>query len=612
MPISLSAEQKLKLQDELSARITRLRDRRSWIDDRYIRNHGAWQGTKMRSFYRSDTFNHFIPALRRAVERNVIRGAQMIVPSSQFFEVYPVGETTTPEDDERGDRAESVVQYLLYIFRKRIRPYSLAKQLLRSFYLFGRAIAKPGVRIEQEGQFEMVWPSVRVVDARSFYIFPENVGDIEQATMLVEDMYMTWESYQAAVEAGGADEVKREDIMAPRWPRYMLEQLSNVGMTPPSDLSSSGSEAKDTDTSGPRKVPPQDFLFISEVWLRSRHSWWFVWLLHNVTDGPKIVRVSSEVSQRPKYRVAMNREMPSEQYTPTMADDIEPLQVLLNDQMNLTMEGQAIAAAPPVAIDINAIGRFRPKYQPRAIWYTKTDGVKWMQPADTTAAGYKSMTFTFGMVDSFSGSNSLVEGQPTRNLPRAGFAVSSLLNLSLADIKDAAATIEDDIFTPLLHDIYRITVDFVPDSQVFKIPGTEKLKPQSITPRDIAGEFDLVWVGSLQSQDYQVRAQRLLSLVETLGGIPTLPQELAAQGKKINWVAIAKRLWREGLGERGADSIIADMTEEERVQFVMQQIAASLAQAQGGARGGGSPGPNAQAPITAEDVAADVADESDL
>jgi len=80
-------------------------------------------------------------------------------------------------------------------------------------------------------------------------------------------------------------------------------------------------------------------------------------LLHNVTDGPKIVRVSREVFQRPSYRIAQMREMPSEQYTPTMADDIEPLQVLLNDQMNLTMEGQAIASAPPVAIDINAIGR---------------------------------------------------------------------------------------------------------------------------------------------------------------------------------------------------------------------------------------------------------------
>ncbi len=178
--------------------------------------------------------------------------------------------------------------------------------------------------------------------------------------------------------------------------------------------------------------------------------------------------------------------------------------------------------------------------------------------------------------------------------------MTSLLNLSLADIKDAALAIENKILTPMIHQMYRTFVDEVPSSQVFKIPGTENFRPRNIGPTDIAGEFDLVWVGSLQSQDFQVRSQRLISLMETLGSIPDLPNQLAAQGKKINWVAIAKRLWREGLGERGADSIIADMTPDEQRQFLLQQVAQALA-ASGGAGGRGGAA-NPLSPAGAEQI----------
>ena len=603
MAINLKPEDKEKLKDDLAARIPKIRTRREAVlDERWRKNHGAWLGTSTRSFFRSDTFNHFVPALRKAIERSVVRGAQMMVPSSQFFEVYPVGEGTDEDDDERGKRAESVVQFFLYLFRKRIRPYSIAKQLLRSYFLFGRAVAKPGLKIDREGKSEFVWPNVRVVDARAIYIFPETVSDINQAIMVIEDMYIPWETYQSAVDAKVADKVEQKDLTAPKWPAYIEEQLGNLGMSTPSDLGSSD-DAKDSETEGEKKVPPQDFLFISEVWMRTRSSWWFVWLLWNVNEGPKIVRVSKEVFSRPNYRIAINREMPSEQYTTTMADDLEPLQVLFNDQLNLTMEGQAMNFAPPVAVDINAIGRFRPKYQPRAIWFGSKDAYKFMQPNDTTRSGYQSLQFTSSLIDSYSGSNPLTEGQPTRNLPRAGFAVSSLLNLALADIKDSAQAIEDDILTPLLGDLYRLTVDFIPSSQIFKIPGTEDIKPRNLTTDDIAGEHDLIWVGSLQSQDFQVRAQRLLSLVETLGSIQGLPQQLAAQGKKINWVAIAKRLWREGLGERGADSIISDMTDEERLQNTIQQITQAMQSGLAGSAGaGGPPGPTPQPPADQEDV----------
>ncbi|MFN6998974.1 MAG: ATP-binding cassette domain-containing protein, partial [Elioraea tepidiphila] len=43
----------------------------------------------------------------------------------------------------------------------------------------------------------------------------------------------------------------------------------------------------------------------------------------------------------------------------------------------------------------------------------------------------------------------------------------------------------------------------------------------------------------------------------------------AMRGKRINWTALLKRIWRDGLGERGADSIIETMTSQEQLAAML-------------------------------------------
>ena len=204
------------------------------------------------------------------------------------------------------------------------------------------------------------------------------------------------------------------------------------------------------------------------------------------------------------------------------------------------------------------------------------------------------MQVTMGLMDSFSGSNPLAEGSPTRNLPKAGFAVSSLLNLSLADIRDTAQMMEDEILTPSLHDIFQTMVEFTPAKQVFKIAGTQNWPAQRLTIADLEGDWSLRWVGSLQSQDYQVKAQRMMAALQGLGKMaPYIMSDMARRGKRINFEALLRRLWREGLGERGADSLVEDMKPEEQIMRAMEML-----QGAQGMPGMGAPGPSSAAPVT--------------
>lgn len=551
---------------QLGALVQDLRSRRLPIEQDWLNFHKAWRGIRTRSWFNSEVFKNFIPAMRRAIEKNVIKLTQMLLPSPEFFEVYPGEEG----DDAEGAKAESVRAYFLYLFAKRIRIKSLVSQLGRTFYLYGRAICKSGVKVEPISGVPQVWPTARAVDPFTFYHWPETVPSLDDAQVLAEDNLMPYDVFKAHQDAKRITNVPPlSELTEPEWPWYWGQRLNVSGIPSPSSTGGDTQARKDAATTPPK------FMAITEVWYRKGDAWEMCWLLWNCTNGPVLIRTHQPVTSRHPYHMAVARQLPGEAYTTGMGDDLEPLQILLNDQWDMTLEGQAMSFAPIAVIDPSLIGRSGSfKYAPRAKWFCDPKSTTFLQAPDTADTGYKGIGVTTQLIESFSADNPISNGMPTRGMPRAGFAVSSMVNLALADIKDAAATIEDEILTPMMADIYQLTILLMPDDQRVKIPGTRNFPPRSVKPQDLAGDYEFRWVGSLQSQDMQVRAQRLITTIGTLGKLgPQLQQDLAAKGKRINWEAILKRVWRDGLGERGADSIVVDMTPQEIQQMQAQQNA---------------------------------------
>ncbi len=605
---------------QLSAILIDIRSRRKPQDELCLIYHAAYRGRHMRAFFQSEVFRHYIAAARPAIERFTTRAAQRLIPSADCCEVFP-GEGN-PEDTQ----AESVRAYMQYVWTKKIHAYPYVRQLLRTYALYGRCISKTGVRVIDQAvatrngvkMVSQVWPMARAVDPFMWYCFPETVTDAEDAQIMFEDVMMPFDLYDSmAVKPNmGVKKIAKTELTVPEWPTSHTRRLQFQNMADPTAVA----KPKHPDDD-PGKVDQNvEYVALTEVWRKKNGHWTMKWICWNLRGGkPEIVRDNPRPFPRSPYRLASGRDLPGEHYGTGIMDDLEPQQVLLNDQVNMTLEGQAVLFSPPAVINPDLVSRPQSLvFRPRAKWLMDPAGVKWLEPTDTTRTGFNGIQFTMSLMDSFSAAgNPLVEGQPLRNMPRAGFSVSTLINLAMADLKDAAQMIEDLILTPTLADIYYLAVEFIPEDQIIKIPGARGFPKNGVTIEDLVGDWSFQWVGSLQAQDFQVRAQRLIAFIGQMAKLaPVIMQDLQMQKKTVNWSYLLNRTFREGLGERGVTQFVRDMTPEEQQalmaqqQFQQQLQVAQLIQKTRSARGPGSggksggpgtPGPNDKAPGSGEE-----------
>lgn len=535
------AQYKTELSRQYAPFIKSVQTNRRTIENLWLQGLDAWKAKHRRQGFHGEWFNHYIPAARKAIEKSVIRSRQMLFTSPDSFEVYPA-------DDRRldlGIQAEGWKNYLLWRMT-RIDARGMVDQLIRCLLLYQRCVAKSALDFEDiPGQ---VWPSARVVDPFTFYVWPETATSTAQCQVVFENTMMPFSRYSWLAKQGGCDVIAPGDLTAPEWPYYYTERLSASGLPTPTDTGAS--------TAPKPEIPlpdPQKLVSMTELWRRDGPAWTQIWVVWNVTGGPKVTRVKENAFF--PYHMAIGRALPGEHYTSSMMSDLEPLNVLLNDQINMTLEGQATAILPIAVVNPDLVARAETLvFKPRAKWLADPAGVEFKTAVNTAPAGYQGVQATFGLIDSFAGSSPLAEGQPARGMPRAGFAVSSLIGLATSDIRNVAELIEDKILTPMLQAFYKLTCQSqIILSQAAQIPGAEALKATQINPGALAGAYSFKWIGTLQANDQQVRGQRLLTLLNIAGKLyPAMSQ----QGWELDFGTLFKRIWRDGIGERGADTIV--------------------------------------------------------
>lgn len=527
--------------------IRSLRDRRrATIDTQWLLGLDCYKAQHRHPGFHGEWFNHYLPMARVKLDRFVKKVKKQLCPSPDCIEVYPANEG----DPSLGQQAEAIKNYLTWrLWRSRFR--SLIKQMALSLVLFQRAIIK--TYLDQRDVPGQIWPSLMVVDPFSFYVWPETATNIDQCQVLVEHTMMPYETYDLHVQNGGCDPIDVKALTKPEWPQYLIERLSRAGLTPPSDVFT-GANA-DTDRE------PIALVAMTELWVRRGDAWEQSWLVWNLPGAPVVVRLMAQPVA--PYRMAVDRQIPGEHYMPSMMSDQEPLNVLFNDQVNMGLESQAISAFAPVVIDSTAVTRADSLvFGPRRKWLMdNVEGVKALEFPNTSGVSLQGAQMTMGLMDAFTGASPLAEGTPTRGMPRAGFAVSSLISLAMTDVTDMAELIEDEILTPALSDLYRLTVGVpgipgVPYWQMVSLPGSEGVTAWRGSVGQLLAAASFRWVGTLQAQDMQVRAQRMLTFGNILPKIGPLMQQ---QGVGINWPLFGRRLWRDSMGERGADSIFIQL-----------------------------------------------------
>ena len=493
--------------------------------------------------YRSATKTYQPPSGRRTIERSVVRCVEMLTPSVKWFEVMPLG--NIPQE-----RLSNIDAFMNYVMRKRISTRTNITQLSRCLHLYGWPILKTSIMV-RNGE---AWPTQRVVDPFSFFIYPETATSINDADIVFEDMLMPYEKYRTWVAKGIVDDIDYNDLGKPDWPYHIAERLSYSGFSEPN----AGVDIEKTRTQ--LNSSTAAYVSLTELWVTREDQLYQVYIAWNVKGGAKIVGFFASNYDEPLYRMAIHRALPNETYTTTTVEDINDLDSMQMDLFNQFKDqvdweqGFILAGEEAGERHESWVAKGR------AIWKVQGDpkaGIVFVQPPVTSVNSLRAWQITHGLMQSMAGAGTMAEGQPGRNMPRSGSAMMSLVSLSMADIKDMAQILEQDVLTKALGDIYKVAARFIPDNQLIRIPGGQAMYGENrsslLKKKDILGDYEFEWVGSLQFQDENQRTQQLMVFLNL---IPTLAPMMAQQGYAFNLPELVQMIWRSGMGERGLSKVV--------------------------------------------------------
>ena len=564
----------------LGAPIDSIRQRRRTIELAWLLNYRAWtayspQGGMVQLL--DGSIHYTIPHARRAIERNVARRTKILTPETPWFQTMPL-------DDTSHEQAEAVQALLAFLYNAKMQTRRTVSSLCRCLQLYNFAVLQSYIRIGPDG----VWPQQKAIDPFSFYVFPDTAYNVDEASILFEDVIIPLVVYDSYVDRDNPDRSILEpldgaDLSMPMWPYHLIERLSYKGLTSPDAmLAASGRSEERAYARARRDVSERlmrqgtAFVSLTKVSFKRGREWYFCVICNNCRDGPCVVRFE-EIPQEPLYRWCNTRPIPGELYTTGEMDDIRVLQSLCNTAMSQVESNRAHLADPPVAMDVSQAGRLENyTFGNRQIW--KTDGdpnaiFKSIDVGDTTAMGIRSWQLYYGLLNSVAGGGQLAEGEPGRNMPRAGGAFGSMLNLQLVDSEHAAGIEEDELLTPGLTDVYSLLVQATPPSQIFRIPGRAGQALQTLSLADVTGQYSFVWQGSLGFESNQERAQKLMTFMGLIlqpNVLPQLVQQLAQNGQAIDFLGLMRDVYTNGLGERGLSALIRPMTQMEQQMFQRQ------------------------------------------
>lgn len=556
---------KAKLNSDLGDQLIEIRDRRRWVEEQWLFGHRVWNGKGYENRFRaSDTSsaNYNIPFVRKAIERTVVRAGKLLSPNGKQFEVRPIG-------DVPDHRLANLDMFMQYVVNKRVKKKTIINQLVRCLILYNRCYLKTSVCVRNR----QVWPMQRVVDPFSFYLYPETAVTIDEADFVFEDFLISYEKYKTFVGMGIVEDINVSDLTAPVWPYHLSQRLSHQGITE-GDMRTVPTQVDKRKT---LESMPTPFVALTEVWLTREDRLHQCYLVHNKTH-PGIVSFFESSYDEPLYRGATQRSLPNESFTNSMMDDVAELEGVANDQFNKFQD--AVDFEQGLVFAAGGKRRDSWKMKGRAVWEMDDpkEDATFVQPSATSPNQLRSWQVVLGLVNAMGATGTIAEGQPGRNMPRSGSAVQNLVSLAMADTQDISELIEQEVLTPALGDLYTVAARFIPDEQLIKIPGGKAIMKKS----DFVGTYDFEWVGSLQFQDEQIRAQRLMIF---LNMIPQLQPMLVEMGHSFNILELIQTIWRYGLGERGLQKIIMPLEDLQKT-MMSEQIERMMLQAQNGAQGG--------------------------
>lgn len=510
--------------------------------------------------------NAYVPVYNRILNTLTSNLSRGLFPSDEYMDVFDRAE-------KEQNRAKNVKAYMKWEFERIGKVRQNIKPFLRQFTNYGTSVlkfwynksAKYGGKLNTPSQVARFLrpPQSRgnglcmdglAVSTRSmfnWYIYPLTCAGLDDATLVFEDtnvprMYIEkmarekrWVNVEAAMSAYEVYARAAKD-----------EQLTDT--------------ANLVDTASDNGGALGDMRVITEAWtfmVLPRDQY----LPDEDPEAPLPVRVilaagvPVEVTrnpfwhQRPPYLLGRQNTAPGLVYGIGFGRAVRAMQYLTNDFMNQVNDCAMYTLNPVVKANPSKLaGPLRP-IAPGVIWYmTEMDGVDMLRPeGELIQYGMQMVNTVVGMAQDFGGAPPVLQGSGASKGAKTATGAQILQRNALAPLQDVVEDLELDVMIPLLHGAW-VNAQQYREEDIMAMVGGEPLK---ISPDMLRIDAEFTWAASSQAANQQQRAQQAMQLIQAVAN-PAVMQSLAQQGKVVNFDAIVRRIYSDGMGMRNYEDFI--------------------------------------------------------
>jgi hypothetical protein len=572
-----SEEVRARVKKEIIPLMDECRQSRSQLNFDWARYHKAWSKEHEFQAYQGKS-NIYIPATKKVVETLVAQTVAATFPGDEFFAVEPerdeygamaadvqVLEQNRAEDAKIRQHAEA---YYRQLFMKGNSParihwksknYSTVKRkkaVEKEDELYG-LLKKPELAVGYEG------PCFTPIPVENFYAWPATANSLEDADGVFEDFTSTKRDLMRKAAQGVYVKSECEAAGSAVNPeKEMADQarLASQGISPPQaeqttvkyvDCSHVFCEFDPDAKEEEAEKNPRPFCI-------------------TVTKDGKVLRVVEAHYTSPgachPYVLGRLGQIVGRLWGSGTVEDIYPLQLLLNDQVNQAMDIATWVLNPGIVSNPNvlmtAVTEFEPGFQVLA---TDINNAlkEFRPPQEMIQSSAVLMTQTQSWLNDFGMAPPVLQGgsAPGRAF-RTATGIGTAQKNAETPLQQIVRSQETDTWQPTMKRFWGLDQVFAKDPVVISAGGPFALAAKkTINPMSLYGDYRFRWNASTQLMNVQVRGQQIMQALQVLGNPQTM-QALMQFGVRVNLMPLIQRLLRDVFGFRDTDKILVQSPQQ--------------------------------------------------
>jgi hypothetical protein len=528
------------------ARTNRLEMEDQWIDDLRL-----WS-CRLDDMGYVGRSNIFVPELHSQIELSVDKAMSALFPGPDI--VKAIGINGTPQ--EKADKIRAAVEYEL---SEKIQLFVKHEQFERNKILFGTSVYKTGFRKElkdiytrnEKGQPikdqvpKYFGATCDLVDIFRWYIYPET-GNLLDHEFIFEDQWYPRYELENNPDYINLDQVS-EKSFDPHHQWVDAERLEIV------NISSASSVRK-------------GYIFLTEVWTE--------FALEGKERVPCRAVIANDGTvlhlgrnrfwhQSHPYLAERYIKRPGNLfYGFSLPDKLRSTQYQINDVTNHTMDSLQYSLSPVTVVDPGLVGDVNSmKFMPGARWFGSPEGIKPMVFPDVSISGLRMVQELRGQFAQFSDTQPGVAPQLQGKVRSATQA--SIINQNVTSGQRINAKSEEiSVFSQLCRHVHSNLKQFMDQDWQIKYQGpiNGEWIVENITPSDIWGEAEWVWLGASAAEKTALRSQQLLAFQQQ-----ALQAAQIIGPDEIDLPLLLKMIAAEALELKGMDDLFKSLRKKKTV-----------------------------------------------